>query len=141
MAGATVRGERHDATHALSLGFESLGDGRTVIATTPVFASRDVLRMRTYDLIAVPLVYPGQELSAAILAAAENTGEVRVGLLIRRYGEEDRLVELAGPSETLGPGERAELSLDPARLRIATDCRDRPFDHCRRSRCQGKGAA
>ena len=96
-------------------------DGREVIATTPVFASRDVLRMRTYDLMAVPLVYPGQVLSAAILAAAENTGEVRVGLLIRRYGEEDRLVDLAGPSETLGPGERAELSW------ILPDCASQPI--------------
>ena len=121
VTGAIVRGECYDGTHALSLGFESLGDGRTVIATTPVFASRDVLRMRTYDLMAVPLVYPGQELSAAILAAAENTGEVRVGLLIRRYGEADRLVDLAGPSETLGPGERAELSW------ILPDCASQPI--------------
>ena len=120
-AGAKVRGEWHDGRHLLSLGFESLDDGRTMIATTPVFASRDVLRMRTYELMASPLVYPGQELKAAILAAAENTGDVRVGLIIRRYGSGDALVDLAGPMQDLGPGASTELSW------ILPDCASQPI--------------
>ncbi len=121
MAGATVRGESHDGRHLLSLGFESLGDCRTVIATTPVFAPRDVLRMRTYELMATPLVYPGQELRAVILAGAENTGDVSAGLIIRRYGRDDDLVDLTGPVENLGPGESAELSW------ILPDCASQPI--------------
>ncbi len=121
VAGATVSADCHDGRHVLSLGFESLGNGGTVIATTPVFASMDVLRMRTYDLMATPCVYPGQEMRAAIFAAAENTAEVRVGLLIRRFGEADRLVDMAGPLETLGPGESTELSW------ILPDCASQPI--------------
>ena len=109
-AGGRVSGAMHDGKHVLSVGFECLGSDRSVVVTSPTFAPREVVRMRTYELMASPLVYPGQVLTASFLAAAENSGEVTVRLLIRRYGNEDSLVDVGGPATTLGPGQSGELS-------------------------------
>ena len=109
-AGGRVSGATHDGKHVLSIGFESLGSDRSVVVTSPTFAPRDVVRMRTYELMASPLVYPGQVLTASFLAAVENSGEVTVRLLIRRYGDADSLVDVGGPATTLGPGQFGELS-------------------------------
>ena len=109
-AGGRVSGAMHDGKHVLSVGFESLGGDRSVVATSPTFAPSDVVRMRTYELMASPLVYPGQVLTASFLAGVENSGEVTVRLLIRRYGDADSLVDVGGPATTLGPGQSGELS-------------------------------
>ncbi len=120
-AGATVAGATHDGNHVLSVDFESLGSDRPVVVTSPTFAPRDVVRMRTYDLMASPLVYPGQVLTAAFASAAENSGEVTVRLLIRRYGDADGLVDVGGPARTLGPGQSGEFSW------ILPDCESQPI--------------
>ncbi len=120
-AGATVAGATHDGNHVLSVGFESLGGDRPVVVTSPTFAPRDVVRMRTYDLMASPLVYPGQVLTAVFASAAENSGEVTVRLLIRRYGDADGLVDVGGPARTLDPGQSGELSW------ILPDCKSQPI--------------
>ena len=109
-AGGRVSGAMHDGKHVLSVGFESLGSDRSVVVTSPTFAPREVVRMRTYELMASPLVYPGQVLTASFLAAVENSAEVTVRLLIRRYGDADSLVDIGGPATTLGPGQSGELS-------------------------------
>ena len=109
-AGASVAGARRNGEHVLAIGFDSLGGGRSVVATTPTFAPREILRMRTYDLMATPLVYPGQVLSAGIRAAEGNTGEVEVRPRLRRYGEADGLVDVDGPALRLDPGRYAELA-------------------------------
>ena len=65
------------ARRALSLGFQSLAPGQTIAVTTPTFSPRDVLNMRTYDLMATPLVYPGQVVKARVIASRQQR---------RRYG-------------------------------------------------------
>ena len=45
--------------------------------TTPTFSPREMLNMRTYDLMATPLVYPGQVVKARVAAPAGNSGAGR----------------------------------------------------------------
>ena len=45
-----------------------------VAALTPTFAPPDVTRMRTYELMATPLLYPGQSVSARVIAGKQQCG-------------------------------------------------------------------
>ena len=52
------------ASRALAIGYKALGPGQIAAVTTPTFTPPEVLNMRTYDLMATPLVYPGQVVKA-----------------------------------------------------------------------------
>ena len=108
-AGACAAGSVHDKAHALAISFGTLRAGRSVVATTPTFAPPEVPRMRTYELMATPLLYPGQTLSAGVFTDGQNSGSVEIRLRLRRYGEADTLVDMDGPSVRLGAGQEAEL--------------------------------
>lgn len=100
----------HGTGEALALDFEALAPGREAAATTPVFTPREVLRMRTYDLMASPRIHAGQTLRAKVRAAADNTGAVDVKLRLRRYDGTDELVDIDMPEPVLlAPGRSAEL--------------------------------
>ena len=90
---------------ALAIGYAALAPGQVAAVTTPTFAPPDVLEMRTYELMATPLVYPGQTLRARLVADPANRGDVTVRLRLRPYDGSDRLVDLDGPSSELAPGE------------------------------------
>ena len=119
--GARVIGAEHDGKNVLAVGFESVGRNRSAVVTTPTFAPKDVVRMRTYDLVASPLIYPGQVLKGRFAAAAENSGEAAVRLLIRRYGDADELVNVDGPITKLAPGQSGEISW------VLPDCASQPI--------------
>jgi hypothetical protein len=90
----------------LSLGYEGPGEAA---ATTPTFTPPEVLAMRTYDLLASPLLYPGQVLRARVQADPSNAGPVSVYLRLRVYDHEDRLADVDGPAEALAPGQSLDL--------------------------------
>ena len=56
----TIGNVEFESSRALSLGYQALAPGQIAAVTTPTFSPPDVLNMRTYDLMATPLVYPGQ---------------------------------------------------------------------------------
>ena len=89
---------------ALVLRYRSLAPGRIAYAGTPTFTPPEVVDMRTYDLMATPLVYPGQKLEARVAAEAGNGGPVSLRLRLKVYGRDDVLVDLDGPIATLAPG-------------------------------------
>jgi ADP-ribosylglycohydrolase len=99
-----------EGSRALSIGYEALGPGQMASATTPTFSPREMLNMRTYDLMASPLVYPGQRVTARVAAPAGNKGAVEVRLRLRVYDEHDQLRDVDGDIATLAPG--AETVLD-----------------------------
>ena len=66
--------------------------------------------MRTYDLMATPLIYPGQVAKSRIVADPANIGSVSVRLRIRAYGANDRLQDVDGDGLTLKPGEDRVIS-------------------------------
>ena len=60
--------------------------------------------MRTYELMATPLVYSGQTASARVIADAGNASDVEVALRILTYGRNDALTALDGDPAALSPG-------------------------------------
>ena len=60
-----------EQSRALRLSYDALG-GDPVAALTPTFTPPDVTRMRTYELMATPLVYSGQQVSARVLAGGRQ---------------------------------------------------------------------
>ena len=106
---ASVKGVERNGTNVLAVGYENLRKGGSVVATTPTFSPRDVLKMRTYELMACPLVYPGQRLSASVRVPAGNVGDVLVRLRLRRYGEADSLLDVDGKDSALVPGDATQI--------------------------------
>lgn len=94
---------------ALAITYEAVGPGQTVAANTPTFTSREVLNMRTYELMATPLVYPGQVAKARVVADKSNFGAVVVRLRARVYNECDELQDVDGEPTVLKPGEETIL--------------------------------
>ena len=71
---------------------------------TQTFTPPEILQMRTYDLCASPLVYPGQTVKALCCADTKNAVKVNVQLRFKFYSEKDSLATRDGPSASLAPG-------------------------------------
>jgi ADP-ribosylglycohydrolase len=97
-----------EQSRALKLSYSGLRDD-PVAALTPTFTPPDVTRMRTYELMATPLVCSGQRLSARVMADRSNAGDVAVSLRILVYGESDALHAVDGDWTFLSPGAEAVL--------------------------------
>jgi hypothetical protein len=68
------------------------------------------MQMRTYELMATPLIYPGQRMSARIAAEPGNIGDVQVALRLKAYTTEDALRSIDGDRVRLRPGEEQALA-------------------------------
>lgn len=101
---AEVGNVEHGGGRALSVAYRALGPGQTCAVTTPTFSPPEMLKMRTYDLMATPLVYPGQTVRAAVTAALDNRGAVRACIRLRVYDADDTLRDVDGPIKTMEPG-------------------------------------
>ncbi|MEK1851986.1 MAG: ADP-ribosylglycohydrolase family protein [Phyllobacterium sp.] len=99
-----------EGSRALAIAFEGLGPGHVAAVTSPTFSPREVLDMRTYDLMATPLVYPGQTVRARVVAPAGNRCPIEVGLRLRVYADGDLLRDVDGTAITLRPGSEAVLA-------------------------------
>jgi ADP-ribosylglycohydrolase len=95
---------------ALALRYRGLGPAQAAAVMTPTFSPPEVVNMRTYDLMATPLLYPGQVLSAKVGAEPGNSGDVAVALRLKVYTAEDALRTLDGAPVTLTPGRTETLS-------------------------------
>ena len=93
---------------ALELRFSGLAV-EPAVAMTPTFAPPDVARMRTYELMATPLIVPGQRIKARVIADSQNAGDIAVALSALVYGEADALVAIESKSVALAPGEGTAL--------------------------------
>ncbi len=98
LAAAAVGNVEHGSERALSVGYQALGPGQVASVTTPTFSPPDMLNMRTYDLMATPLVYPGQTVRARVIAEPGNRGGVHVCLRLRVYDALDQLQNVDGLS-------------------------------------------
>jgi ADP-ribosylglycohydrolase len=94
-----------EGARALAIGYEALGPGQVAAVTTPTFTPPEVRNMRTYELMATPLVYPGQVVRARLVASGTNRGNVAARLRLRVYDGHDELREVDGSPVTLAPGE------------------------------------
>ncbi len=104
-----VTGKHYNGVGMLGIDFDKLTTNSEVFCTTPTFMSHEVLKMRTYDLMATPLLYPGQQLSARILSRSDTQGDVEVSLLIRCYGLNDKLIDHESEAVRLSAGQTASM--------------------------------
>ncbi|TKT69240.1 ADP-ribosylglycohydrolase family protein [Aquamicrobium sp. LC103] len=104
-----VGNEESGPSRALAIRYSALGPGQFAAATSPTFSPREMLEMRTYDLMATPLVYPGQTLKARLIAPADNKGKVEARLRIRVYDSSDQLSDIDGDAVVLAPGKETTL--------------------------------
>lgn len=74
------------------------------------FLTPEGLRMPGYSLLASPSLYPGQTVSATVIAPDTNEMPLVAGLFLRHYREKDTLVRLEGPSTPVPPGGSALLT-------------------------------
>jgi ADP-ribosylglycohydrolase len=107
---AHVQGTPYNGIGMLEIGFNGLTPAGEVVTTTPTFTPLDVLRMRTYDLMATPLIYSGQTLTARVISDADTSGDITVKLRIRHYGEADQLVNIDSDPINITAGSTGELS-------------------------------
>ena len=98
-----------EVSRALAIAYEALAPGQLAAVTTPTFSPREMLNMHTYDLMATPLVYPGQTVKARVVAPTSNRGAVGVRLRLRVYDEHDQLRDVDGDVVTLNPGAETVL--------------------------------
>ncbi|KAJ2965767.1 hypothetical protein NQ176_g10459 [Zarea fungicola] len=72
---------------------------------TQVFTPPELVSAPTYDLMATPLVNPGQTIKAVCRAERTNTAAVAAQIRIKAYGPNDGLLTFDGPSITIQPGD------------------------------------
>jgi ADP-ribosylglycohydrolase len=104
-----VSNEPFEAGRALSIRYEGLG-AEPAAALTPTFTPPDVVRMRTHELMATPLLYSGQTVRARVIAEASNPGAVEVALRALVYDRHDALSAVDGDAVGLSPGAETVLS-------------------------------
>lgn len=105
----SIAQEEHAGEGVLALAVRGLAPGRVAAAATPTFTPPEVVEMRTYDLQATPLLYPGQTVAARVLADQANTGPLTVCLRLAVYGRDDILVHRDGPDTEVSAGSEALL--------------------------------
>lgn len=87
-----------------------VGTSDPVEVMTETFTPLDILQVdRNYDMMASPLVYPGQVLKAEMHAADSNTASSTVRLRLKAYNENDDLVTVDSSSVALKPGQQEVL--------------------------------
>ena len=108
---ATVRvgNAEFEGSRALAIEYDALGPTQVAAVTSPTFSPRETLNMRTYDLMATPLVYSGQIVKARVKAPDTNHGTVEARLRIRIYDERDELRDIDAASMRIEPGRETVL--------------------------------
>jgi ADP-ribosylglycohydrolase len=103
-----VSNEPFEAGRALCIHYEDLG-AEPAAVLTPTFTAPDVVRMRTYELMATPMLYSGQMVRARVIAEASNPGAVEVALRALVYDRRDALSAVDGDAVSLAPGAETVL--------------------------------
>ncbi|MGV1756708.1 ADP-ribosylglycohydrolase family protein [Rhizobium sp. A22-96] len=98
-----------EGSRALTIDYEALGPSQSAVVTTPTFSPREMLDMRTYDLMATPLLYSGQKLKARVKADERNRGTIEARLRIRVYDERDQLRDIDAEPVVVQAGAEALL--------------------------------
>lgn len=79
-------------------------ESQPVEVLTQVFTPPEIVTMKTYELMASPLVSPGQTITAVVFAENSNSEAVSVNLRLKHYNATETLSTFDGPSTTLSPG-------------------------------------
>jgi len=105
-----VPGHSEDGSRVLAIHFRGLAPGRCARLfreTLPLLPPS-----QGYRLVASPTIYPGQHLSARLLADADNPRPVELRPFLRTIAADDSLQTLYGPDLTLSPGQVCPVAWD-----------------------------
>ncbi|HCR0945953.1 TPA: ADP-ribosylglycohydrolase family protein [Enterobacter hormaechei] len=116
-----VKNEAWQGQQMLSIHYHHLAQGLQASVTTQTFTPPEIVEMRSYDLMATPLIYPGQRLHATLIAPSDNISSLNVRLCYRVYDDNNCLIPCYGDTHHVAPGEEITLSLD------IPDCKGQPI--------------
>ncbi|HYO29723.1 MAG TPA: ADP-ribosylglycohydrolase family protein, partial [Thermomicrobiales bacterium] len=108
--GAAIANVERGGERMLELSFQAAVAGDAARTATPTFIPEEAIAMPGYTLLASPTLYPGQEVSARLLADDGNPAPVACRLFLRVYGADDRLETVPGPQAELAPGGETDLT-------------------------------
>jgi ADP-ribosylglycohydrolase len=95
----------------LSIHLNGLTDAiEPVEILTQTFTPPEIVNMKTYDLMAAPLISPGQTLTAILRASPSNRKPITANLRLKHYNVSDTLSTVNGPSVSFSPGEQQTLT-------------------------------
>ncbi len=103
-----VSGYSQKGSHSLAIHYNKLAPGRCARVKTATFAPADSSNLRTYELIASPSIYPGQQVHARIQADPNNAEPAKCRLYVSVYE----------------PSSHAKISIGPEALRAMEQMRD-----------------
>ncbi|CAI6338321.1 unnamed protein product [Periconia digitata] len=118
------QGEAEDGDPALGIYMTSHKDISTPLEIlTHTFTPADALAVkRDYEMMASPLAFPGQTLTAKVSSASGSPGDISVSLRLKAYDYNDELVTVDAPSVSIAPGAQQTLSWI-----IPTDLQNKPI--------------
>jgi ADP-ribosylglycohydrolase len=93
---------------SLAVSFITTSEQPARIAT-PTFVPPDALAMPGYGMVACPTLYPGQEVTANLIAGSGNARPVRATLFIQTCNDEEAPATTLGSSIELASGASGEL--------------------------------
>ena len=92
---------------ALAIDYCGLGPAASDVparVATATFLLPEATRIKGYELVASPTLYPGQTVRARVVADEQNAQSVQCRLYVSVYGKDDQLLSIEGPMATLSPG-------------------------------------
>jgi hypothetical protein len=107
----TIRqGIAEDGDAALGIHLASPIDVSTVEVLTHTFTPADALAVkRDYEMMASPLLFPGQTLKATISSASSTSGSTSVSLRLKAYDNSDKLITVDGAPISVSPGATEQI--------------------------------
>ncbi|HEV7300232.1 MAG TPA: ADP-ribosylglycohydrolase family protein [Tepidisphaeraceae bacterium] len=95
----------------LAITYHKLALGRVARATTATFSPPEKLKVAdAYKLICSPTLNPGQRMTSTVQADPQNDRPALLQLFLRHYDGADALVQVAGPSVELMPGDTHDMA-------------------------------
>jgi ADP-ribosylglycohydrolase len=104
-----VPGHSTSGSRSLRITTAALPAGERACVTSPTFAPPSTRRMRTYDLLASPTLYPGQTITARLETDPENACPIEANLVIHHATGGDATEPCRGPVTRIDPGSAREL--------------------------------
>jgi len=99
-----VLGHSESGSRSLAIHYRALANGRCVRVERETYPDQVLDPTHGYRMVASPTLYPGQTLSARLLADEASTCAVGARLFVKAYGENDELFIVYGPRTLLRPG-------------------------------------